>query len=98
MATSPEPTLVRIRGPIARADLPGLCERVCAVLARSSGGTVVCDVSGIEPDAVSVEALARLQVGARRQDCRVRLEGASSRLRSVVELIGLAGVLDLEPV
>ena len=33
-------TAFAIGGPIARADLPGLCDRVCALL-RESGATVV---------------------------------------------------------
>ena len=38
-----------IRGPIARADLPGLCERVCVLLNRNGGDRVLCDVAGVEP-------------------------------------------------
>jgi ABC-type transporter Mla MlaB component len=81
-----------IRGPIARGDLPGLCERVCAVLARS-GDVVVCDVSEVEPDAVTVDGLARLQLAAGRRDCRVELRNASAGLLELVELMGLTHVL-----
>ena len=81
-----------IRGPITRADLPGLCDRVCALLPES-GQVVVCDVAGVEPDAVAVDALARLQLGAQRRGCRVRLCGASDQLLDVVELMGLTHVL-----
>jgi ABC-type transporter Mla MlaB component len=84
-----------IRGPIARADLPGLCERVCALLPE---GTSVarCDVSGVEPDAVCVDALARLQLAARRRGCCVQLENASDALLDLVELMGLTHVLAAE--
>ena len=82
-----------IRGPIARSDLPGLCDRVCALLARSGSGVVHCDVRGIEPEAVTVDALARLQLAARRRGCRVRLVYASDELRELVELMGLTEVL-----
>jgi ABC-type transporter Mla MlaB component len=81
-----------IRGPIARGDLPGLCDRVCALL-RGSCGDVDCDVRGVEPDAVTVDALARLQLGAQRSGCRVRLRGASPELAALVELMGLSQVL-----
>ena len=81
-----------IRGPIARGDLPSLCDRVCAVLARS-GDVVACDVADVEPDAVTVEALARLQLAARRRDCRVELRKASRELLELVELMGLTHVL-----
>jgi ABC-type transporter Mla MlaB component len=82
-----------VRGPIARADLPGLCERVCAFLERSGPGPVVCDVAGVEPDAVTVDALARLQLAAHRRDCQVRLRGASPELLELVDFMGLADVL-----
>jgi ABC-type transporter Mla MlaB component len=81
-----------IRGPIARADLPGLCERVCALLA-AAGDVVRCDVDGVEPDAVTVEAIARLQLGALRRGCRVELVNASPELRGLVDLMGLRDVI-----
>jgi ABC-type transporter Mla MlaB component len=81
-----------IRGPIARADLPGLCDRVCALLAES-GQTVVCEVDGVDPDAVTVDALARLQLGACRSGCRVVLRNASEPLLELVEFMGLSHVL-----
>ena len=82
-----------IWGPIAREDLPGLCDRVCALLAQGGDGVAHCDVSGVEVDAVTVDALARLQLAARRQGCRVRLRNASGELRELVELMGLSDVL-----
>jgi ABC-type transporter Mla MlaB component len=81
-----------IRGPILRADLPGLCERVCEIL-TGGGETVVCDVDGVDPDAVTVDALARLQLAACRRGCRVRLRNASEPLVDLVELMGLSNVL-----
>jgi ABC-type transporter Mla MlaB component len=81
-----------ISGPIAPKDLPGLCARVCALLPE--GGAVVrCDVAGVEPDAVTVDAVARLQLAARRRDCEVRLCNASDDLLELVELMGLSHVL-----
>ena len=82
-----------IRGPIARADLPGLCDRVCALLGESRAGVALCDVRGVEPDAVTVDALARLQLAARRHACRVRLRHASDELRDLVAFMGLDEVL-----
>jgi ABC-type transporter Mla MlaB component len=88
----PNDVAFSIHGPIARADLPGLCDRVCAILGE--GGTGIrCDVSGVEPDAVCVEALARLQLAARRRGCCVCLENASAALLDLVELMGLSHVL-----
>jgi ABC-type transporter Mla MlaB component len=82
-----------VRGPIARADLPGLCDRVCALLARSGAAVVLCDVAGVDPDAVTVDALARLQLAAHRHGCQVRFQHASDGLRELVEFMGLQDVL-----
>jgi hypothetical protein len=94
MAAPAQPTLAfAIAGPIARADLPGLCDRVCALLARSGAAVALCDVGGVEPDAVTVDALARLQLAARRHGCRVRLRNASPELVGLVAFMGLGDVL-----
>jgi ABC-type transporter Mla MlaB component len=90
---APQTTAFTIRGPIAREDLPGLCDRVCAFLAQTGAGIALCDVREVEPDAVTVDALARLQLGARRHGCQVRLRGASPELRELVDLMGLTDVL-----
>ena len=86
-----------VRGPIARADLPRLCERICALLEASGAAVALCDVSGVEPDAVTVDALARLQRAARRHGCQVRLRGASRELLELVAFMGLADVLPDRP-
>jgi ABC-type transporter Mla MlaB component len=82
-----------VRGPIAPTDLPGICERVCGLLARNRTAVAVCDVRGVAPDAVTVDALARLQLAARRSGTRVRLRNASEELLGLVELMGLTDVL-----
>ena len=94
MATpGPQSVGFAIRGPIARADLPGLCDRVCGLLEESGAGVVLCDVHGVEPDAVTVDALARLQLAARRHGCRVRLCSTSKALRDLVSFMGLTDIL-----
>jgi ABC-type transporter Mla MlaB component len=80
-------------GPIARSDLPGLCERACALLGAAAPAEAICDVRGVPPDAVTVEALARLQLAAHRYGCRVRLRNASSELTDLVAFMGLEDVL-----
>jgi ABC-type transporter Mla MlaB component len=90
---APRTIAFAIRGPIARADLPGLCRRVCALLAADGAGVVLCDVHGVEPDAVTVDALARLQLAARRHGCQVRLRHASAELLELVDFMGLRDVL-----
>src|SRR5690348_2176617 len=82
-----------IRGPITRASLPGLSERCCGFFARNAGSVVECEVVGVEPDAVTVDALARLQLVAQHNRCRVVLVGASNDLVDLVEFMGLGDVL-----
>lgn len=91
--TAPEPIAFAVHGPIARSDLPGLAARVCGLLARNRTPLALCDVASVEPDAVTVEALARLQLAARRYGCRVRLRNASEHLRELIAFMGLADVL-----
>ncbi len=92
-APAPKSVSFAIRGPIARDDLPGLCDRVCAILRVAGAEVALCDCESVPPDVVTVEALARLQLGARRNDCVVRLRNASDELRSLVAFMGLDDVL-----
>ena len=91
-----------IWGPIVRDDLPGLCARVCALMHELGPGVLLCDVAGVEPDAVTVDALCRLQLGARRHGCVVQLRHASPELCDLIAFMGLTAVLPegsgLEPV
>jgi ABC-type transporter Mla MlaB component len=92
-APAPRTVAFAVRGPIARADLPGLCARVCDLLATSGAGLAFCDVRGVEPDAVTVDALARLQLAAGGYGCKVRLRHASDELTQLVAFMGLDDVL-----
>ena len=56
-----------------------------------------CDVGALAPDAVTVDALARLQLAARRAGLEIRLSHASSELEELVAFAGLAEVLRVEP-
>jgi ABC-type transporter Mla MlaB component len=90
-------TVVLVLGEqIHRAAVPGLCERVRALLASGDAELVTCDVSElVAPDATAVDALARLQLTARRSGGSIRLRRARGRLRDLLALLGLADVLPL---
>ena len=92
-ASSPSTITFAIWGPIVREDLPGLCARVCTLLERTGASVAHCDVSGVAANAVTVEALARLQLAARRHRCLIRMWAASDELRDLVEFMGLQDVL-----
>jgi ABC-type transporter Mla MlaB component len=70
-----------------------LCDRVCRLLRHDTVELALCDVAGVEVDAVTVDALARLQLAARRLGCSVRLRNASNELRELVDFMGLNDVL-----
>jgi ABC-type transporter Mla MlaB component len=82
-----------ISGPIAAADVPGLCERAVQLLAGGAD-VLVCDVAALRrPDAATVDALARLQLTARRLGREIRLRRPSPELRELLDLFGLREVV-----
>jgi ABC-type transporter Mla MlaB component len=81
-------------GPILRSDIPGLTARVCGLLEKRAADVALCEVRNlVVPDAVTVEALARLQLGAQRHRCRVILLHASEELLELVAFMGLSDVI-----
>jgi ABC-type transporter Mla MlaB component len=64
---------------------------------EARSGTIVCDVRGLAPDASAVDALARLQLAAKRIGCEVRLRHASNELQCLICFVGLSDVLRVEP-
>jgi ABC-type transporter Mla MlaB component len=85
-----------IDGPIARADVPELCRRACELLEGSYAAGVVCDVGAlVDPDAASVDALARLQLTVQRLGHQIRLLHACGELRELLDLMGLGDVVPL---
>ncbi len=92
---APTGTIVfALEGPIAPQDIRWLCERVRFLLEVSGGDRLICDVGGVvNPDAGTVEALARMQLTARQLGRRVVLRRASVGLKELVTLAGLTDVL-----
>jgi hypothetical protein len=58
---------------------------------------IVGRVDARSPDLALVDSLARLHLGARRRGGRLRLCNVKPELRGLLELVGLADVLALEP-
>ncbi len=71
-------------------------ERLLFEMTANRPRTIVCDVSGVAANAVALDALARLQLHARRLGMRVRLRGASTDLLDLLDLAGLREVLGVE--
>jgi ABC-type transporter Mla MlaB component len=89
-------TSFAIGATVTRADIPVLCADL-AELVRGrgrGGGVVVCDVADVaHPDVVTVEALARLRLTARRHGCSLVVTGAGPDLLELVRLLGLTDAL-----
>jgi hypothetical protein len=58
---------------------------------------LVCDLSGVQPSAATVDALARLALALKRQGSRLRLRHASPELVELIAFMGLAEVLAAVP-
>jgi hypothetical protein len=65
-------------------------------MAEPLSSTLSCDVRALASDALTIDALARLQLAARRVGREVALHGASLELVELLELFGLTGVLRVE--
>src|SRR6266511_3105769 len=90
----PGGTVLVLSGPITRDAIPAMCERARRLLEGCVAGPVACDVGALaEPDAITIDALARLQLTARRLGCRVELRRACGELEDLLTLTGLLGVL-----
>ena len=92
-----------VSGRVTRADVPRLCAELEKLLYGPTGDTsgpvaaVDCDVGGVvRPDLALVEAVARLGLIARRAGGReLRLRNVPPELRSLLDLVGLAGAVGL---
>jgi hypothetical protein len=91
----PEPTtaVLVIARPVAPGDTERLCERLRALASDSGAEVIVCDVRALAADARSVDALARLQLTARRLGCQIRLVRASPQLDDLLSFLGLSSVV-----
>ena len=90
----PTTGLLVIAGPVRGAeDVRALCEQLTRVITNSDAGSVVCDVHALPPDARAIEALARLQLTARRARRHIRLQRAAPELLQLLSFAGLADVI-----
>jgi ABC-type transporter Mla MlaB component len=94
LAASASTIVFALNGPIAPKEVRWMCERVRSLLQSSGDEYVLCDVAAVtEPDAGTVEALARLQLTAQRLGRRILLLDASAELRELLDLAGLSDVV-----
>lgn len=92
-----EAVVLDLHGVVERAHVPALCRRLLRLLDDGDVRAVVCDVTGVtRADAVTVEALARLQLTAKRRGGALTLRGVGPQLTCLLALAGLADVLPAE--
>ena len=58
--------------------------------------TIVCDLRGVAADCVTVDALARIHLAARRAGVDLDVRHASAELKELLVFTGLSGVLGVE--
>ncbi len=93
-APTPGTIVFALQGPLAPSDVRWMCERVRFLLASSGSDHVICDLGAVtEPDAGTVEALARMQLTAQRLGGRMTLRRACGELGDLLTLSGLTDVL-----
>ena len=59
--------------------------------------TIVCDLRGVAADCVTVDALARIHLAARRAGVDLDVRHVSPELKELLVFTGLSGVLGVEP-
>ena len=81
--------------PVTRAEIPTLCADLAERLRGRGAGVVICDVAAVgEPDVVTVEALARLRLTARRHGCALHVYGADPGLLTLLGFLGLGALTE----
>ncbi|WP_308315059.1 STAS domain-containing protein [Streptomyces sp. C10-9-1] len=90
-----QPIVLRITGVLRPADVPRLCEALTEALRTGhgeGGPRPVVDVGLLtRADLTAVDALARLQLTARRHGTALRVRGGTPQLLGLLDLVGLVG-------
>jgi anti-anti-sigma regulatory factor len=87
---------VSIEGPLSPGDIPVLCRCLLGSLAGIKADIIVCDLSELGcADLVAIDALANLQLVARRRGSRLCLFNPSADLLELLALLGMCDVLPL---
>src|SRR5215210_3435755 len=88
--SGPRSIVLDVRSAIAGAGVPALCERVRVLLAAGVVEVITCEVGGLmQPEPGSLDALARLQLTARRLGRSIRLRHPRPELRDLLGVTGL---------
>lgn len=93
-AQHPHTLVVTLAGRLDRPDAARIAALVDDHLRRSPARFVICDVGGlVAPDAVALDVICRIRLGARRFRARLRLRRAAPELVDLIDLVGLRDIL-----
>ncbi|MGW5738209.1 MULTISPECIES: STAS domain-containing protein [Streptomyces] len=96
MNPKPQPDLT-LTGTLDKEATHRLCEEAGAALRATGADVLVCDVAGLGPPVLAaVDALARLQLTARRAGGRIRLRNPAPHLCELLDLVGLPMEVEVE--
>jgi hypothetical protein len=87
---------VRVVEPPTPAAVAAITERVRGLVEGPGRTVLILDVTHVDEDLRSLDALARLELTAIRMGCELRLVDASEGLRALAAFAGLAGVLPFD--
>jgi len=83
----PRSVVVRVQGTADARAL--LCAQVRRLLGTGDVDIVTCDLSGAVPDLGSIDALARLQLTAKRLGGHIRLRSTAPELSELIDFVGV---------
>jgi hypothetical protein len=94
--TGPRRVVVVIDGPFSHGSIAALCDGARRLLATGRVDVVMYDVGAVvDPEVMVIEALARLQLTARRAGGSIGVRHASGTLRDLLDMVGLCDVIAL---
>ncbi|MDT0268075.1 STAS domain-containing protein [Streptomyces sp. DSM 44915] len=83
-----------VEGPVRRAEVPALCDRLAAVVRARGARVVTVDATAMGgPGADALQALARLRLTARRLGVELRFVGLDRGLVGLLGWLGLGQVV-----
>jgi hypothetical protein len=86
----------QLEKPASPDAIEALCRRVRRVLRATDHAVLICDLRRVtEPDVTVIDALARMQLTARRLGRSIELRHACPQVQELVRLAGLADVLPM---
>ena len=97
--SGPHELVLTVSGSLGPDEIADLQRRVTLLLNRADPRPIVCDVSCVvDPDMSAIEALARVQLAARRAGREIQLRHRCAGLQELVDLAGLRETLPCETV